>query len=187
METRTRKLCITLAVILVIALIASVGFWLMIRRSIDSVYAFENAAKDQDVHHDEGVALKTLLTNVSPDLDVLKTRIIESDGTVPFINSIEALAHQAGAKVNIDSVDVHSAEEGDTFERLGLTVSTQGSWNQVYTFLAMIESLPYKVSITSVGLNQDSFTETANASSTVTRKTTIQWKGSFQLNVLKKK
>jgi Tfp pilus assembly protein PilO len=175
METRTRKLCITLAVILVIALIASVGFWLMIRRSIDSVYA------------DEGVALKTLLTNVSPDLDVLKTRIIESDGTVPFINSIEALAHQAGAKVNIDSVDVHSAEEGDTFERLGLTVSTQGSWNQVYTFLAMIESLPYKVSITSVGLNQDSFTETANASSTVTRKTTIQWKGSFQLNVLKKK
>ncbi len=185
MKSRTRTLCITLSIVLLAGLLGCVGFWLLIRHSVNAVYAFENAAKEQSAQHEDSVALKALLSGVGPDLDTLKTRVVDANGTVPFINSIEALARQAGAKVNIDSVSVGPASaEGDSFEQLNLAVSTQGSWSQVGTFLAMIESLPYKVEIPSVSLTQGAFSE---AQGSTTSKTVIQWKGSYTLSVLKNK
>lgn len=186
MKSKTRTLCIILGLILIVGLITCAGFWFIIRKSIDSIYAFENAAKNQVANHEDKVALKNLLDEVKPDVITLKTRIIDKGGTVPFINSIEALGRQSGAKANINSVGVSPATEGDSYEQLNFSVSTEGSWSQVYTFLSMVESLPYKVAIPTVSLSQSLYSE-AGVASTTKAKTVTQWKGAYTFSVLKNK
>lgn len=186
MQPRLRTLCIVLLILVLAGFGGLYVFWSLIRQGITKIHTVNIAVEEQALHHDENESLKALLADVGPDIESLKTRIIGSDDTVSFIDNIETMARQTGATITVDAVSEKPAVEGKDYEYISLTMSTEGSWNHVHTFVSMIESLPYKVTINSLTLDQQAFEEEkANASST--KQVQRSWRGTIIIDVLKKK
>jgi Tfp pilus assembly protein PilO len=188
MNARMKKICFILVILLVVVAAGCIGFWLLIRHTVQEIYVAEAAAEEAKVNFQEENALKNLLGEVGPDIQKLNTRIIAPEGTVAFITYIESLARSAGVGITINSVDVKDSTkelEKEKFELLMLTIHAEGAWKEIYTFISMVESLPYKVVIESVGLSQDAFTQ-SNASGTA-QTVSHTWKGNIMIKVLKRK
>lgn len=185
METKTRALCITLAIILIAGIAGVYVFWIIIQHSIEKVHTVNAAVENQVLHRQENKALKDLLDQIGPDIDSLQSRIVAANDTVPFIDSIETLAKQSGAAVSIDSVGQEPAIEGKDYEYIVMTLSTNGSWDQVHTFISMVESLPYKVTLQSLNLSLALPNQQQTTGSTT--RSTRNWKGTASITVLKQK
>lgn len=186
MNTHMRNICITLSIIALVGIAGCFVFWSIIRNSIDNIYAAEVALAQQSLVHEQEQTLKSVFETVADDLTKIRGRIIESKGTATFISSLESYAKSIGATLLIDSVAEKTADsEGADFQYLDLTLSTQGSWSEVYRLLMMMESLPYKIKIHSVTLTQGSFTTSGGEGSSPS--TVNVWKGTFIMSVLKRK
>jgi Tfp pilus assembly protein PilO len=181
---KTRNLCITLAILIIVGLVGCFMFWRVIQDSIQKLYAAEVAAKEQQALYEQESTMKLLLDDVGPDVEKIKTRIVDVNGTVPFISQLEALAKDAGATMVISTVEVKKAEtEGDGFEYLTMSITSQGSWNSIYRLITMIESLPYKVAISKVTLKQETYTGQGGESAAPTS----GWSAGINMGVLKRK
>jgi hypothetical protein len=182
MNTRYKKLSITLTIILVLGIVACFVSWKLMRVSVDKVYANEMSHKQEELALDQEKNLQELLENVSPEITKIKSRVVEANGTVAFITNLESLAREIGASLTISSVvEKPATKEGENFEYLTLSLAVHGSWNQVYRLLEIIESLPYKTSISAVSFNQ-TVTTTEKDKSPQSR-----WDEKITLQVLKKK
>jgi Tfp pilus assembly protein PilO len=180
-----KKLCITLFAILLIALVGCGVFWMIIIRTVQSVYTAEARALEAKAEQQEEQTVKKMMQEIGPDIETLKTRVIGSNGTVAFISSVESLARAAGVQVTINAVEVKEADlEKEKFEQLALSINSEGTWKQVHTFLSMLESMPYKLRIETMNLTQNLYTE-PRASSTPS--TVIVWTGETSIKVLKRK
>ena len=81
--------------------------------------------------------------------------ILSNDAVVDFIEDLEGLKTITGAVVQVVTVNVAaSGTASSTTEGLTLTLNAEGSWNQVMHLLSIIETLPYSVRITNVGLHK---------------------------------
>jgi len=90
---------------------------------------------------------KTLQDN-DKNSAILATHFAKSSDIVPFLDAIEKLAPQAGAKMEIDSVDNGVATPGLI---AGLRVS--GSFTNVYKFLQLLENSPYEINFISMDMH----------------------------------
>jgi Tfp pilus assembly protein PilO len=183
MDTRMKKLCITLAILVLGGLVACGIFWAMIRSNVIAAYTADAEKQEALSHREQELALQSLLTDVSSNIQTLSSRVIDSNGTVPFIDMVESLARAAGTNASIDSANIGPANEGDTFETLSLSISAGGNWRQVYTFLSMIESLPYKISFDNAALSVSTSVGTSGKATTTAK----IWKASMNISVLKRK
>jgi Tfp pilus assembly protein PilO len=161
----------------------------MIGSSVAKAHDIEAQVKGLQDRKEQALVLQASLGDSAALLNKLQTRIVESNGAVTFITAIETAARAAGARVIIDSVDKKAIDPkspeavGPDFEDLVLRISVQGSWQQVYSFVAMVESLPYKVTIQTTNVKREIFT-TGEASSTESVRI---WKGQMGISVLKRK
>ena len=78
----------------------------------------------------------------------LEKHFTKSSDVVPFLDTIENLAPQTGAKAEIDSVDKGVASQGLI---VGLRVS--GSFANIYKFLQLLENSPYEIDFISMDLH----------------------------------
>jgi hypothetical protein len=74
---------------------------------------------------------------------------VSADRPVDFIEAIEALGGQSGAKVSLVSIDASEPNitAVGTKGTIRAHVSAQGSWQEVMRTLALVETLPYQISI----------------------------------------
>lgn len=118
----------------------------------------------------------------SADIATVDASLVPPDGDVTFIEEIENLAKREGLTVGIDSLsfaDVGGAESG--LSAFDIKIRTSGQWAPTYTFLRQIETLPIKVSISSVALSSP-FGDQVNPV-----RGEGDWRLSLSVRVLKKK
>ncbi len=127
------------------------------------------------------IALKRTIENTSSDITRVKDSIIPSDGDVQFVEDLESTARAKGLEVTIDSLtfdDVPLATSSPDITAFKVKAEVKGSWSGVYTFLGVLESLPYKIKINTFNL--------VNTSDSGKSKSTV-WQGTFEIIVLKYK
>ncbi len=171
-NSHTKKLCIIL-ILLIIA--ASVGWYALhslIQNKIQKNATYEEAHKKERADAQINSSLRELVSDSGKDIDTLNSRIIPYDGTVEFIEMLETLGTMSSTTLIIDQVTVKPTDVNpETFEMLELSFSTNGTWDATYQLLSMIETLPYKTSLSNVGLTNSELT----------------WNGAFTLAILKYK
>jgi hypothetical protein len=89
---------------------------------------------------DEIKSLNRSIQMIAGDRALLETHFAKSSDIVPFLDTIEKLAPEAGAKAEVDSVNVPADNTGLT---VGLKVS--GSFGAIYKFLTLLENSPYEL------------------------------------------
>lgn len=114
--------------------------------------------------------------------------IIPKDGLVKFLNLLETLGSENRLVSSVSTVVMSdSPVNPDIFQFLNVELEVFGSWADVYHFAALIELLPYKVSVSVMKLEKISSdvikvtTGNQKQISTAGR----PWKGTFSLKILK--
>lgn len=136
---------------------------------------------EQDARLD---ALKRLLADSAGDRAEASGRFVSQDGVVSFIQTVEGLAKAQGLQVKTTGVStVELATSSKYYEQVRLDIETSGSWQKNFTFLKLIESLPYSVTLARAGFRLDE--------AVIDPKTKIiptpLWKGNFQIMAVKEK
>ncbi len=180
----TKKILIFLAVFIAIACSGVYGMYYIISKAGYKVAGYELQQQKLISELEADRSLKKFLTTSGPDIEKLSSRIVSRDGTVAFLEMIEKTARDTGLVINTKSVNVTAVPTHiEEFETLNLVLSTEGTWNNTYRFLSILETLPYKVIISGVEVRQlgeDVPSEGISVGTT-------PWSGSFTFNVIKYK
>jgi len=136
-------------------------------------------------------SIQSTLSETEDDRTRLDTYFVSPDGIVPFIESIEGFAGVSGATIDISSVDTDlllietseksrkaEKEENLFAELVRLNFKAHGTWSQVAHTLALLETLPYRVTITRA---------TFEGGSALKEDATNTWTGFFTITAIKKK
>ncbi|NTV44832.1 MAG: type 4a pilus biogenesis protein PilO [Candidatus Yonathbacteria bacterium] len=78
-------------------------------------------------------------------------RLLSEGDTVDMIGRLESAANHAGVKMSLQSLSVVGKDK-DT--RLSVMVGMTGSWHAVMYFMALVESLPMNITVSSVAIER---------------------------------
>lgn len=115
------------------------------------------------------------------DIDFVSSSLVSSGGEVSIIEYIEGLAKQMGLNIEISSVLIEKENEltPNNLSNLVLNIKVSGNWRQVFNFLGLLESIPYKISI-----DKMSFVYTNDGDKS--KEKIGLWEGVFTVKILKK-
>jgi hypothetical protein len=186
------KVRVILFIFLAIAVISGAAWWYIYSRAIgnaEAVVQFGAGRQSALAAASQDKALAAFLATSSSTAPAILGSIIPAEGSVQFIGKIESLAKAAGVGVRVQSVGISPASSltskanPSNFDALSLSLSVQGKWEAVYRFLKMLESLPYKMRISSVSLSQSIYS--APEAYGHAGKPQSFWSGSVSFSVLK--
>src|SRR3989344_6004474 len=149
-----------------------------VRAKQQSVSMLRGSIEAGSAHDAALTAAKDLVGKTAADRAKLDSFILQTAGVVPFITSVERLGTITGTNIEVRSVGITAVSGATSTEALSLSVSTEGSWNQMMHFLSLIESLPYRVELT--GLQFVESTENPKAK-------VKQWEAQVSFSVAKMK
>lgn len=111
----------------------------------------------------------------------LQDHYVKSNEVVSLIEKIEAIGPQSQTELVISSIDADNLENASFGKegKIRMKISSRGAWSSVMKSLALVELMPYKLSINNVRANSSLNTQNQNKSST--SKST--WEISFDLQV----
>jgi hypothetical protein len=184
--TNTKKILIT-CIVLNVLIFASYGFLLW------GIYAKANLASNlvteaaEDVEKDRTLRLiKASLAENEDFLSHVDSFFIPADGVVDFISLLEQLGVESGVELSIGSVSIDSESESASKEVLSLNIQTEGSWQDTFTFLSLLENLPYRIEFVNTALRLFGATESILFSgSQRTLASEEVWQGTYQVSVHK--
>lgn len=177
----TKKITIILAICVFVVMSALYGFFWMIRSNMTKTIDFQNKIEEQRVAEETAREFKASIEEIGPEIQRLTARIVEVEGYVEFIEMIESQARSLGISIEVVSAAEGKHSSPEQFSILKLNLRTQGSWKETYTFLGMIETLPYKVTLNTFTINsQPDFRTTSTTPVT----SGSVWTGSYNLDVV---
>lgn len=182
-RSSTKKIIITLCILLILSLGAIGVLYILIQRSSYKVSNYEIQQQKINEKIVQDKSLQSFLETSGPDIERLSSRIVPKEGTVEFIELIEKLGRDNNLSIEVESVKINEAPtQKEQVELLTLSLATKGSWNSTYRFLSLLETLPYKVIITSVGM-----TEQGSEGDPKAKSVQSGWNGAFTFGVIKYK
>ena len=152
---------------------------LQLKNKNENITSLLNEITSQDRKQQYLFSTKKLIETDNTDISRINNSIIASDGDLKFIEDIESLAHQNDLLINIDSLSIDKVPNSSTVVFLKVRAKVIGSWDSNYTFLAKLESLPLKVKIERIDLN--------NTRSELDNKKISEWQDTIDIRVLKYK
>lgn len=182
----------TFFIFLCIAVAGVFGWYFLYNQIIaNAVAANKITIKRQEAQlaQKQDQSLAAFLATSSRTATTLLESVVPASGSVPFISMVEGLAKEASIGLKVQNVGIASAAtvapsaSTKNFDALSLSLSVQGSWADIHTFLDMLETLPYKVRLDKISLTQAVYT----APTTGHTNTPLQsfWSGSLSLSALK--
>jgi hypothetical protein len=130
----------------------------------------EAQARSQAQSLDDGVKA------VETEQMQLASHFGKSSNIVPFLDTIESVAKQAGAKADVSSLEV--SEDGSY---LAVDMTSSGSFESVYRFIRLVENSPYELEVVSLDM---STTPTSADADSAKKKSTPQWTANFRLKLV---
>lgn len=179
------------AVALAVASLALYGFlfWEIKTKTEEAVKIQEDA--DKDVKREEGLHLaKVSLAKNKEAIEKIDSYFIARDGVVSFIEELESLGKETGVILSIGSVSAEADPKvkDDFKETLRIRLEASGSWENLFYFLSILESLPYRAQIEQMTLSLAGASDKIPFGSETVKRTPGKgevWKGAFELTILK--
>lgn len=103
----------------------------------------------------------------------LETHFAKSSDVVPFLDTIEGLALEAGAQAEVTAVSIPGDNSG-----LVVEIKSSGTFSNLYKFLKLLESSPYELEFVAVNMQR----KDENASSQNVE--IPEWEEFFKLKLL---
>ncbi len=129
-----------------------------------------------------------IIKTTEVDRAKIASYVVKKDGLVDFIKLIEGMATASGVEVVIKTV-VESEVQGQATSSpkvmLTLPLSAVGTWENVSMFFALLESMPYKTTLTKVDLKKMAFEDASDPKKRRFSKANPGWQGDFEFGVLK--
>jgi hypothetical protein len=123
------------------------------------------------------------------DRSKMSSYVVKKDGLVEFIKIIEGMANSSGVELSIKTVaesDVSLQASSSPKVILTLPLTTTGTWENTAMFLALLESMPYKTTLTKVDIKKMDLAESADLKmKNRLSKANPGWKADFDFGVLK--
>lgn len=181
------KKILILPLLLIVALVVLIYFALSdIKARNEHTSELLSEFSSQSSQQQYVLSLQKTVQNADSDIARLNNSIIPSDGDVTFIENLEAAARTDGLAIDINSLGFDDTLASSTsITVFKIDAKTSGPWLGTYTFLAQMESLPFKIKI-----NNFSFLSTLDTISTngkISSKALPVWQSSFEILVLKYK
>ena len=123
---------------------------------------------------DEIRALNNSIKIIEEERARLETHFARSSDVVPFLDTIEGLASQVGAKAEITSVDIMKDHTG-----LMVEMKASGTFGGLYKFLTLLENSPYELEFVSIDLNRG-----AVLSGSDSNIKNLKWEATFKIKLL---
>jgi hypothetical protein len=105
---------------------------------------------------------------IKKEREELNTHFIQSSNVVPFLDTIEKIASESGAKTEVTSVNISK----DNTE-LALDMKAVGSFQEIYKFLALLENSPYEIEFNLIDMQSQSMDSPSDPKIKITKWTTI--------------
>jgi hypothetical protein len=144
----------------------------------------EITRKDQEYQ-----LFEKIIKSTEADRNKLSSYVVKRDGLVDFIKIIEGMANSSGLEVSIKTVaesDVSLQASSSSKAQLTLPLTTTGNWENTAMFLALLESMPYKTTLTKVDMKKMDLVESADPKKKNRfSKANPGWKSDFEFSVLK--
>jgi hypothetical protein len=142
---------VTLSILASLTLV-TLGLWIFLIMKSSSLKA-ESLAVESDIlaRTSEGTyfnSIRNVLKGSKPHLETIDSRFIDKDSVPQFIDLLETKSSEAGIKSDFSSIDIgtQSGSEG----LLRIRIAGTGTWGNIISFIATLESLPYASKIENV-------------------------------------
>ncbi len=123
--------------------------------------AFHQAASDREKIQ----GFERVLKDTEKDRNQLSAYFITKTNEVTFIERIEKIGKSAGVALSVNSVSDKTKDSG----AVELNFSTSGKFSDIYRLMALIESMPYKVTLKKADIRKAMVVGGAGS----------EWKGDF--------
>ncbi|MES2087983.1 MAG: hypothetical protein V4467_03245 [Patescibacteria group bacterium] len=172
-----------LGTVLVIALYVFV--FSQISQKKQHIEALANSIQTLEEQNQAVVSAKDSISETIDLRNKIDEYFVAKDGEVNFLNFLQTLGTEEGLSLEVSSVSIDpSPAASGVFELLNLEVQVQGPWSNVSRFLALLELLPYKISMGDVAIRKQSDAELSGNQKKSTG-TGPQWVGDFKMSLLK--
>lgn len=125
--------------------------------------------QEETTHRENAKSLASSIKAITSERILLETHFVPSSNIVSFLDTIEKLAENVGAKSEVSSVDM----SGDK-STLVVEMKAQGSFEIIYKLVTLLENSPYELDFILVDIK---------SSDTATGKVP-QWTATFRMELL---
>lgn len=178
MNHQTRTALFISGTIALFSLVLFVGVFYLIYAKSAEITTIENDLASAEAWENSSVSVKRLLVDTRDARNKIDSYFIGSDNVVSFIESIESLSKFVNVDTNVNTVGIDQISDTSKFEYATLSAVSEGSFQNLYWLLSLIETMPYELEVRRVYLEQlppDPKTKT------------IRWRLAFEVRALKLK
>ena len=179
-----KSLRITMITLSIIALLSFTTYYFLfrdIKTKNEHISTMEHLLSIQDKKREYLISMQRIIQNLDPDISRINNSIIANGEDVQFIENLESLAHDNGLSIDIDSLVFEDDQKlaSSTITTFKIKAKTKGEWLGTYTFLAQIESLPFKIKVNKFTMKSEESSDPKLISN--------NWRTDFEIRLLKYK
>jgi len=171
---RTHQIAVASFALLVLA----VGGYYYVYSSFDAMRTERiNAQHDRDQREARARSAddaRRLVESTHRMREELAAYLVSTEDPIAFLTTLESLGRATGVELEVDSLSVENGtgtndKTDSTESQIRVVALVRGTWEAVYQFTALVERMPYAVTVAKVAFEQDN-------------KTARQWKGQVHLH-----
>tara|TARA_B100000745_G_scaffold168449_1_gene110189 strand:- start:3189 stop:3731 length:543 start_codon:yes stop_codon:yes gene_type:complete len=153
---KSRGIFLNIVIVVAVLTVVFSGALLFLQFELSSlkeeILALETQYATSETQQSNLIATQRLLERTKEDREKINKYFIENESEiVSFLKEVEALGDPYGMVPQV-SVDANTSEGGTS--SLSLDISVEGSFNEVYTYLLLLENFPAKTSLNSVSVRK---------------------------------
>lgn len=184
MRSRTVQYAIAALVFFLIAFAGYAGLFYLIRTGNEEI-SIMRAQVEQEVNREQRlIGFQSIIRDTELERSELDTYFIGRDGVVSFLELLESFGDTANVSVEVSTVEVVTERRVTTqngkevelpppaVESLQVIVSVGGSFEEVFHYLTLLETMPFHTAINSVSIER-------------ARSEGVAWSGLFGFDTLK--
>jgi hypothetical protein len=152
---------ILLLIACVTTVVSVLGYIVLYRMVVSSAALAATAAADEAIASQKNQYEKELTAIYSSSFNELSRiagYVVSQEKIVEFIQSVESIETNSGAKVELSGIDSgnFAPTEANPIGSLKAHMEIEGSWKNVMRAFVMLENIPYSISLNNIRLVKDS-------------------------------
>lgn len=156
LSKRTTTLLIVALTAALISMTATSTLFYVIYKKSAVLYELNKALLTATNEESTYSAMKHLLSETKVERAKLDSYFVGNDNAASFefIDSIEDLSRIARVDSSVNNVNLEPFKGNETFEQVSVNVTSEGTFNNIYWFLALMEALPLQHELQSISLDK---------------------------------
>ncbi|MDD2935407.1 MAG: hypothetical protein PHX25_02945 [Candidatus Pacebacteria bacterium] len=174
------KILLVVIIANVVVLASMIFFYSMIKKTNQDIFDLETELLSWRKIQTESSLINDNLDETAKERYKINTYLVKGDkvGVANFIENLENIGKVSGVVVDVSGLFLKDSGEKNTEKiievgSMGLNLKITGEWEKVIHFLKLLEVAPYKITFEKVYFEKNS------------AKDSIDWDGSFNINVVK--